>query len=74
MSWNRTENERLGIAIHNYEGKGLHKLSLMFGDVVILYEECQGWYRGALYYDQNKKGIFPASYVHIKAHIIRPQK
>ena len=42
-------------AVYNYDGDGPHKLSLRFGDVVTVMEECGGWYKGCLYYSPAQK-------------------
>ena len=66
MSWKPTEEKKVAFAVCKYDGDGPHRLPLRFGDVVSVLEECQGWYRGHLYYDPSQKGIFPVSCVHLK--------
>ena len=45
----------LYVAIYTFSGEGQYKLPLRFGDVVEIWEECSGWYRGCLRFDPSKK-------------------
>uniref|UniRef100_H3BAQ7 Dedicator of cytokinesis 5 n=1 Tax=Latimeria chalumnae TaxID=7897 RepID=H3BAQ7_LATCH len=52
-------------AIYNYEATQEVELSLQVGDTVCILEMFEGWYRGYTLRDKSKKGIFPASYIHL---------
>jgi hypothetical protein len=70
MSWRSTTEEKIGFAIYTFSGEGQYKLPLRFGDVVEIWEECSGWYRGCLRFDPSKKGIFPTSHIYLKEHVV----
>uniref|UniRef100_A0A8C8K3Q7 Dedicator of cytokinesis 5 n=1 Tax=Oncorhynchus tshawytscha TaxID=74940 RepID=A0A8C8K3Q7_ONCTS len=53
-------------AIYNYDSRGEQELSLQVGDTVHILETFEGWYRGYTLRDKSRKGIFPASYIHLK--------
>ncbi|KAM8924612.1 dedicator of cytokinesis protein 1 [Pelodytes ibericus] len=53
-------------ALYNYDARGLDELSLQIGDTVHVLETHEGWYRGYALRKKSKKGIFPASYIHLK--------
>uniref|UniRef100_A0A8C7S5E5 Dedicator of cytokinesis 5 n=1 Tax=Oncorhynchus mykiss TaxID=8022 RepID=A0A8C7S5E5_ONCMY len=57
---------RLCKAIYNYDSRGEQELSLQVGDTVHILETFEGWYRGYTLRDKSRKGIFPASYIHLK--------
>ncbi|XP_019851718.1 PREDICTED: dedicator of cytokinesis protein 2-like isoform X2 [Amphimedon queenslandica] len=61
MPWENFQG--LAAAIWNYDGDTSYHLSLCVGDLVVIIEKLEGWYRGYLYHYPSKKGIFPASYV-----------
>ncbi|GCB77781.1 hypothetical protein scyTo_0015710, partial [Scyliorhinus torazame] len=42
------------------------ELSLQVGDTVHILEMHEGWYRGYCLRNKSKKGIFPATYIHLK--------
>uniref|UniRef100_A0A8C8JUN2 Dedicator of cytokinesis 5 n=1 Tax=Oncorhynchus tshawytscha TaxID=74940 RepID=A0A8C8JUN2_ONCTS len=52
--------------IYNYDSRGEQELSLQVGDTVHILETFEGWYRGYTLRDKSRKGIFPASYIHLK--------
>uniref|UniRef100_A0A8D0GQ39 Dedicator of cytokinesis protein 4 n=1 Tax=Sphenodon punctatus TaxID=8508 RepID=A0A8D0GQ39_SPHPU len=52
--------------IASFRGTVPHGLSLEIGDTVQILEKCDGWYRGCALKNQNIKGIFPSSYIHLK--------
>uniref|UniRef100_A0A8C7ITM7 Dedicator of cytokinesis 5 n=1 Tax=Oncorhynchus kisutch TaxID=8019 RepID=A0A8C7ITM7_ONCKI len=49
-----------------YDSRGEQELSLQVGDTVHILETFEGWYRGYTLRDKSRKGIFPASYIHLK--------
>uniref|UniRef100_A0A3B4BMB5 Uncharacterized protein n=1 Tax=Periophthalmus magnuspinnatus TaxID=409849 RepID=A0A3B4BMB5_9GOBI len=52
--------------IYNYDPRGDHELCLQVGDAVHILEKLEGWYRGYTLRKKSHKGIFPASYIHLK--------
>ncbi|KAI5175063.1 Dedicator Of Cytokinesis Protein 1 [Manis pentadactyla] len=62
--------EKYGVAFYNYDAKGADELSLQIGDTVHILETYEGWYRGYTLRKKSKKGIFPASYIHLKEAIV----
>ncbi|NXL85151.1 DOCK1 protein, partial [Alectura lathami] len=54
------------LALYNYDARGPDELSLQIGDTVHILETYEGWYRGYTLRKKSKKGIFPASYIHLK--------
>ncbi|KAM9380130.1 dedicator of cytokinesis protein 1 isoform 9-T9 [Phaethornis superciliosus] len=62
--------EKYGVALYNYEARGPDELSLQIGDTVHILETYEGWYRGYTLRKKSKKGIFPASYIHLKEAIV----
>ncbi|XP_050973094.1 dedicator of cytokinesis protein 5 [Labeo rohita] len=64
--WIPTKREKYGVAIYNYDAKGEPELSLQVGDTVHILETFEGWYRGYTLRQKSQKGIFPASYIHLK--------
>ncbi|XP_066570294.1 dedicator of cytokinesis protein 5 [Amia ocellicauda] len=64
--WIPTKKEKYGVVIYNYDAKEEHELSLQVGDAVHILETFEGWYRGYTLRDKSRKGIFPASYIHLK--------
>ncbi|XP_024294617.1 dedicator of cytokinesis protein 5 isoform X1 [Oncorhynchus tshawytscha] len=64
--WIPTKKEKYGVAIYNYDSRGEQELSLQVGDTVHILETFEGWYRGYTLRDKSRKGIFPASYIHLK--------
>eukprot|EP01114_Cavostelium_apophysatum_P009708 TRINITY_DN22954_c0_g1_i1.p1 TRINITY_DN22954_c0_g1~~TRINITY_DN22954_c0_g1_i1.p1 ORF type:complete len:250 (+),score=44.26 TRINITY_DN22954_c0_g1_i1:76-825(+) len=55
---------RLAKAIEDFEPNGKHQIEVLFGDTVEIYEEYQGWYRGAVVSRGKKeRGIFPSNFV-----------
>uniref|UniRef100_G3QVD7 Dedicator of cytokinesis 1 n=1 Tax=Gorilla gorilla gorilla TaxID=9595 RepID=G3QVD7_GORGO len=55
---------------YNYDARGADELSLQIGDTVHILETYEGWYRGYTLRKKSKKGIFPASYIHLKEAIV----
>lgn len=68
--WTPTKNKRYGIALYNYDGNIKYGLALEIGEAVQILEECEGWYRGFSIRNKSLKGIFPATYVYLKAFCI----
>ncbi|CAK6971924.1 dedicator of cytokinesis protein 2-like, partial [Scomber scombrus] len=68
--WARTTVERYGVVKWNFVGQGEKQLSLEVGDTVHIQEACDGWYRGYLARNKAQKGVFPASFVHLREVII----
>ncbi|KAM4577944.1 dedicator of cytokinesis protein 5 [Fundulus diaphanus] len=64
--WIPTKKEKYGVAIYNYDPKGEQELRLQVGDTVHILEKLEGWYRGYTLRKKAQKGIFPASYIHLK--------
>ncbi|XP_056671020.1 dedicator of cytokinesis protein 1-like [Monodelphis domestica] len=62
--------EKYGVAFYNYDARGTDELSLQIGDTVHILETFEGWYRGYTLRKKSKKGIFPASYIHLKEAIV----
>ncbi|KAM6306098.1 dedicator of cytokinesis protein 1 isoform 5-T5 [Aegotheles albertisi] len=62
--------EKYGVALYNYDARGPDELSLQIGDTVHILETYEGWYRGYTLRKKSKKGIFPASYIHLKEAIV----
>ncbi|XP_044152045.1 dedicator of cytokinesis protein 1 [Bufo gargarizans] len=60
------KEEKYGVALYNYSPRGADELCLQIGDTVHLLETHEGWYRGYVLRKKSKKGIFPASYIHLK--------
>ncbi|MED6288292.1 Dedicator of cytokinesis protein 5 [Characodon lateralis] len=54
------------LAIYNYDPRGEQQLRLQVGDTVHILEKLEGWYRGYTLRKKAQKGIFPASYIHLK--------
>ncbi|XP_010021012.1 PREDICTED: dedicator of cytokinesis protein 1-like [Nestor notabilis] len=55
-------------SLYNYDARGPN--SLQIGDTVHILETYEGWYRGYTLRKKSKKGIFPASYIHLKEAIV----
>ncbi|XP_035514057.1 dedicator of cytokinesis protein 5 [Morone saxatilis] len=64
--WIPTKKEKYGVAIYNYDPSGEQELCLQVGDTVHILEKLEGWYRGYTLHNKSQKGIFPASYIHLK--------
>ncbi|XP_068256313.1 dedicator of cytokinesis protein 1 isoform X1 [Nyctibius grandis] len=62
--------EKYGVALYNYDARGPDELALQIGDTVHILETYEGWYRGYTLRKKSKKGIFPASYIHLKEAIV----
>ncbi|XP_040294828.1 dedicator of cytokinesis protein 1 [Bufo bufo] len=60
------KEEKYGVALYNYSPRGADELCLQIGDTVHLLETHEGWFRGYILRKKSKKGIFPASYIHLK--------
>uniref|UniRef100_A0A672TYM8 Dedicator of cytokinesis 1 n=1 Tax=Strigops habroptila TaxID=2489341 RepID=A0A672TYM8_STRHB len=58
------------LSLYNYDARGPDELSLQIGDTVHILETYEGWYRGYTLRKKSKKGIFPASYIHLKEAIV----
>ncbi|XP_039653721.1 dedicator of cytokinesis protein 3-like isoform X12 [Perca fluviatilis] len=68
--WTPTEDEKIGVVICNFRGSMTQGLALEVGETVQILEKCEGWYRGFSTRKPNVKGVFPASYVHLKKAIV----
>nr|CAB3239393.1 dedicator of cytokinesis protein 1 [Phallusia mammillata] len=69
--WILPVKAKYGVAVYNYNSKNEHHLKLSVGDTVHIIEENEGkWYRGYIILNKAVKGIFPASYVHLKEAIV----
>ncbi|XP_036386758.1 dedicator of cytokinesis protein 3 isoform X6 [Megalops cyprinoides] len=68
--WTPTEEEKIGVVICNFRGSVSQGLTLEIGETVQILEKCEGWYRGFSTRKPTVKGIFPASYVHLKKAIV----
>ncbi|XP_064203622.1 dedicator of cytokinesis protein 5 isoform X2 [Anguilla rostrata] len=64
--WIPTKKEKYGVAVYNYDARGQQELCLQVGDTVHILETFEGWYRGYTLRNKSQKGIFPASYIHLK--------
>ncbi|XP_041854443.1 dedicator of cytokinesis protein 5 isoform X2 [Melanotaenia boesemani] len=64
--WIPTKKEKYGVAIYNYDPCGEQELCLQVGDTVHILEKFEGWFRGYTLRKKSQKGIFPASYIHLK--------
>ncbi|XP_069467585.1 dedicator of cytokinesis protein 1 isoform X2 [Ambystoma mexicanum] len=64
------KEEKYGVALYNYDARGGDELSIQIGDTVHILETHEGWYRGYTLRKKSKKGIFPASYIHLKEAIV----
>ncbi|XP_030630565.1 dedicator of cytokinesis protein 5 [Chanos chanos] len=64
--WIPTKKEKYGVAIYNYDARSEQELCLQVGDTVHILETFEGWYRGYTLRQKSQKGIFPASYIHLK--------
>uniref|UniRef100_A0AAQ5YNF1 Dedicator of cytokinesis 5 n=1 Tax=Amphiprion ocellaris TaxID=80972 RepID=A0AAQ5YNF1_AMPOC len=62
----RVQKEKVGVTIYNYDPSGEQELCLQVGDTVHILEKLEGWYRGYTLRKKSQKGIFPASYIHLK--------
>ncbi|KAM3621661.1 uncharacterized protein V6R79_014100 [Siganus canaliculatus] len=56
--------------ICNFRGSVTQGLALEVGETVQILEKCEGWYRGFSTRKPNVRGVFPASYVHLKKAIV----
>ncbi|XP_012553779.2 dedicator of cytokinesis protein 1 isoform X1 [Hydra vulgaris] len=66
--WRSTGSVKYGVAISKFDVHGAYFLQIGLGEAVLIEEvtdDCE-WYRGCLFLNQNYKGIFPVSYIHIK--------
>uniref|UniRef100_A0A3Q2E7W2 Dedicator of cytokinesis 5 n=1 Tax=Cyprinodon variegatus TaxID=28743 RepID=A0A3Q2E7W2_CYPVA len=61
-----TTNRQKWNSIYNYDPRGEQELRLQVGDTVHILEKFEGWYRGYTLRKKAHKGIFPASYIHLK--------
>uniref|UniRef100_A0A8D0SN08 Dedicator of cytokinesis 1 n=1 Tax=Sus scrofa TaxID=9823 RepID=A0A8D0SN08_PIG len=59
-----------GLAFYNYDARGADELSLQIGDTVHILETYEGAYLFWYYCLFPPKGIFPASYIHLKEAIV----
>uniref|UniRef100_A0AAR2LWE2 Dedicator of cytokinesis 2 n=1 Tax=Pygocentrus nattereri TaxID=42514 RepID=A0AAR2LWE2_PYGNA len=68
--WTKTTTERYGVAKWNFTAREERQLSLVVGETVHIQEACEGWYKGYLTRNKDKKGAFPASFIELKEVII----
>ncbi|XP_053723434.1 dedicator of cytokinesis protein 3-like isoform X2 [Synchiropus splendidus] len=68
--WTATEEEKIGVVICSVRTSVSQGLSLEVGETVQILEKCEGWFRGFSTRRPNAKGVFPASYVHLKKAIV----
>ncbi|XP_034389183.1 LOW QUALITY PROTEIN: dedicator of cytokinesis protein 3 [Cyclopterus lumpus] len=64
--WTPTEDEKIGVVICSFRGSVSQALALEVGETVQILEKCEGWYRGFSTRKPHVKGVFPASYIHLK--------
>ena len=66
----KASRRKYGVAILNYSASSKGSLCLTVGDAVHIVEEYgsgqTGWFRGHLFSNRNKVGIFPIMYIHTK--------
>uniref|UniRef100_A0A7N6A0W2 Dedicator of cytokinesis 3 n=1 Tax=Anabas testudineus TaxID=64144 RepID=A0A7N6A0W2_ANATE len=60
----------LSTVICSFRGSVTQGLALEVGETVQILEKCEGWYRGFSTRKPNVKGVFPASYIHLKKAIV----
>ncbi|ROL41085.1 Dedicator of cytokinesis protein 2 [Anabarilius grahami] len=68
--WTKTSSERYGVVKWNFTAKVEKQLSLSIGDTVHIQESCEGWYKGYVIKNKERKGAFPASYIVLKEVIV----
>ncbi|XP_072025453.1 dedicator of cytokinesis protein 3-like [Amphiura filiformis] len=68
--WTQTTDIKQGVAIWNFTGKVECGIPLTIGDAIQIEAETEGWFRGYCISNPTKKGIFPATHV----HLIPPRK
>ncbi|KAK7916336.1 hypothetical protein WMY93_012097 [Mugilogobius chulae] len=68
--WTPTEDEKIGVVLCNFRGSVNQALALEVGETVHILEKCEGWYRGFSTRKPNVKGVFPATYIHLKKAIV----
>ncbi|KAM7401548.1 hypothetical protein PAMP_016855 [Pampus punctatissimus] len=56
--------------ICNFRGSVTQGLALEVGETVQILEKCEGWYRGFSTRKPHVKGVFPASYIHLKKAVV----
>ncbi|XP_059505489.1 dedicator of cytokinesis protein 3 isoform X3 [Stegostoma tigrinum] len=68
--WTPTEEEKFGVVICSFRGSVPQALVLEIGETVQILEKCEGWFRGFATKKPTVKGLFPASYIHLKAAVV----
>ncbi|XP_052471517.1 dedicator of cytokinesis protein 2 isoform X1 [Carassius gibelio] len=68
--WTKTSSQRYGVVKWNFVAKAEKQLSLAIGDTVHIQESCEGWFKGYVIKDKEKKGAFPASFIVLKEVIV----
>ncbi|XP_059377995.1 dedicator of cytokinesis protein 2-like isoform X1 [Carassius carassius] len=68
--WTKTSSQRYGVVKWNFVAKAEKQLSLAIGDTVHIQESCEGWFKGYMIKDKEKKGAFPASFIVLKEVIV----
>ncbi|KAK5873151.1 hypothetical protein PBY51_013790 [Eleginops maclovinus] len=67
MKRKKTGDKKL---ICTFRGSVSQGLALEVGETVQILEKCEGWFRGFSTRKPNVKGVFPASYIHLKKAIV----
>ncbi|XP_062923856.1 dedicator of cytokinesis protein 3 isoform X7 [Mobula hypostoma] len=68
--WTPTEEEKFGVVICSFRASVPQGLVLEIGETVQILEKCEGWFRGFATKKPSVKGLFPASYIHLKAAVV----
>ncbi|XP_069792936.1 dedicator of cytokinesis protein 3 isoform X11 [Narcine bancroftii] len=68
--WTPTEEEKFGVVICSFRASVPQGLVLEIGETVQIFEKCEGWFRGFATKKPSVKGLFPASYIHLKAAVV----
>ncbi|XP_075869291.1 dedicator of cytokinesis protein 3-like [Nelusetta ayraudi] len=68
--WTPTEDEKIGVVVCSFRGSVSQGLVLDLGETVHILEKCEGWYRGFSTRRPNVKGVFPATYIHLKKAVV----
>ncbi|XP_056625482.1 LOW QUALITY PROTEIN: dedicator of cytokinesis protein 2 [Triplophysa dalaica] len=69
--WTKSNSSwRYGVVKWNFTAKAEKQLSLVIGDTVHIQESCEGWYKGYLTRNKDRKGAFPANFIELKEVII----
>ncbi|ELK28893.1 Dedicator of cytokinesis protein 2 [Myotis davidii] len=69
--WRKTDKERQGVAIYNFQGSRAPQLSLQIGDMVRIQETCGGFGCACAYYWYRPSQVLEYSWVKLTADQIR---